>query len=343
MQRRLSTRQVHLDFHTSEHIGNIGRDFDKTQFQDMLKEGHVNSITVFGKCHHGYFYYPTEVGTVHPGLEKGRDLAGEMMDACHEIGVYAPLYLTVGWSALDVQEHPEWIVRAKDGSYTGAHYDFSAKPEDPRPENSWVHLCMAGEYRQYLYEMTKEACERYQRLDGIFYDIVFVYDVCYCDHCISGMKKMGLNPACEEDAKKYFQIQKKETLDGIREILFKYHPDASVFFNSGGAEIHMPQWHYASTHFEMEDLPTVWGGYDKMTMRARYFAGTGKDYLGMTGKFHRSWGEFGGYKTPEALRFECASMMANGARCSVGDQLHPYGKMDEDTYRNIGYAYSYVE
>lgn len=32
-----------------------------------------------------------------------------------------------------------------------------------------------------------------------------------------------------------------------------------------------------------------------------------------------------------------------GARCSVGDQVHPDGEMDLDTYRNIGRAYSYVE
>lgn len=343
MNRRLPTRQVHLDFHTSGHIGDIGRDFSKEQFQNALKMGHVNSITVFGKCHHGYCYYPTKVGTIHPGLAPGRDLAGEMMDACHEIGVYAPLYLTLGWSALDAVEHPEWICRAKDGSYTGVNYDFGAKEADARPECSWIHLCSAGEYRQYLYDLTREVCERYERLDGLFFDIVFVTDACYCDHCVKGMRKMGLDPNCIEDAKKYYQMQKKETLDGLRAILKQYHPEASVFFNSGGAEIHMPQWHYASTHFEMEDLPTTWGGYDKMPMRARYFAGKGKDYLGMTGKFHLDWGEFGGFKTPEALKFECASMMANGACCSVGDQLHPHGRMDEETYKNIGYAYSYVE
>lgn len=341
--RRLPTRQVHLDFHTSEFMENVGRDFDKKQFQNALKVGHINSITVFGKCHHGYFYYPTSVGKSHPGMEVGKDLAGEMMEACHEIGVYAPLYLTLGWSALDVKEHPEWIARKKDGSYFGTNYDFNAKETDVKPEGSWVHLCSAGGYRQYLYEMTKEACDRYKCLDGVFFDIVFVYDVCYCDHCISGMKKMGLNPASEADAKKYYEMQKKITLDGLCDIIKEKHPDASIFFNSGGAEIHMPQWHYASTHFELEDLPTTWGGYDKMPMRARYFAGLGKDYLGMTGKFHRSWGEFGGYKTPEALTYECAAMMANGAKVSVGDQLHPLGKMDMQTYRNIGKAYSYVE
>ena len=341
--RRLPARQVHLDFHTSEYMEQVGSKFDKAQFQNALQEGHVNSITIFGKCHHGYCYYPTKVGTVHPGLQPGRDLAGEMMEACHEIGVYAPLYLTLGWSALDAREHPEWIARKKDGSYLAVNYDFEAGGDLPRPETSWISLCSAGGYREYLYALTREVCDRYERLDGLFFDIVFTYDVCYCDSCIRGMREMGLDPAREADAKRYYQIQKKATLDGLKVILMEKHPEATLFFNSGGAEIHLPQWHYASTHFEMEDLPTTWGGYDKMPLRARYFAGTGKDYLGMTGKFHRSWGEFGGYKTPEALTYECAAMLANGARVSVGDQLHPSGKMDPATYQNIGRAYAYVE
>lgn len=341
--RRLSSRQVHLDFHTSELIGDIGAKFNKEEFQAALQEGHINSITVFGKCHHGYYYYPTKVGKMHPGLESDRDLAGEMMSACHEIGVYAPLYLTFGWSALDVKEHPEWCARTKEGSFRGLNYNFDALPDDPKEESSWVDLCTAGEYRQYLYDMTREACERYERLDGLFFDIVFIYDVCYCEHCVRGMKEMGLDPENSDDARKYYQIQKKETLDGLRAILKETHPDATIFFNTGGAEIHMPQWHYASTHFELEDLPTVWGGYDRLPMRARYFARTGKDYVGMTGKFHRAWGEFGGYKTPEALKYECAAMLSNGARVIVGDQLHPSGQVNMETYRNIGKAYSYVE
>ena len=34
---KLSFRQVHLDFHTSEHIPGIGSEFSKAQFQEMLK------------------------------------------------------------------------------------------------------------------------------------------------------------------------------------------------------------------------------------------------------------------------------------------------------------------
>ena len=68
-----------------------------------------------------------------------------------------------------------------------------------------------------------------------------------------------------------------------------------------------------------------------------------KEYLGMTGKFHTSWGEFGGYKNPDALKYEVLTMAMYGAKCSVGDQMPPDGKMDMETYRIIGHAYRALE
>ncbi|MFW5995383.1 MAG: beta-galactosidase trimerization domain-containing protein, partial [Spirochaetia bacterium] len=68
----------------------------------------------------------------------------------------------------------------------------------------------------------------------------------------------------------------------------------------------------------------------------------GMEYLGMTGKFHTMWGEFGGYKRPEALEYECALMAALGARCSIGDQLPPSGAIDEATYATIAPGYARV-
>ncbi len=339
----LPVREVHLDFHTSEKMPNVGKKFNRQQFQEAIKLGNVNSITIFGKCHHGYCYYPTKVGTQHPTMEQGFDLAGEMISACHEIGVRAPLYITLGWSALDATEHPEWVVRNSDGSMSGVNYDTGAKPFDVRPNCSWLHLCFSGEYANYLFDITREVCERYSDLDGLFYDIVFVYDVCYCDSCRADMKKRGYNDNDEADAKKYLKERHHEVLEKIGEIMREYHPDATLFFNSGGAEINSPHRHYLSTHFELEDLPTSWGGYDKMPIRAKYFSTSGKEQLGMTGKFHTNWGEFGGFKLPEALRYECASLMTWGAKISVGDQLPPDGLMDKSTYENIGHAFRYAE
>ena len=69
----------------------------------------------------------------------------------------------------------------------------------------------------------------------------------------------------------------------------------------------------------------------------------GMEFLGMTGKFHTSWGEFGGFKHPNALIYETGLSIACGACCSIGDQLHPCGEMNESTYRLIGAAYAEVE
>jgi hypothetical protein len=55
----LRFRQIHLDFHTSEQIPEVGRDFDPERFAATLKRAAVNSVTCFGRCHHGYIYYDT--------------------------------------------------------------------------------------------------------------------------------------------------------------------------------------------------------------------------------------------------------------------------------------------
>ena len=65
----LPFRQIHLDFHTSECIEGIGSRFSKENFAAALREGHVNSITLFSKCHHGWSYHPTVANEMHPHLD----------------------------------------------------------------------------------------------------------------------------------------------------------------------------------------------------------------------------------------------------------------------------------
>lgn len=336
-------RCVHLDFHTSPDIPGIGSNFDKKQFQDALKCAHLESITVFAKCHHGLCYYPTKVGTMHPNLDF--DLLGEMINAAHEIGVKAPVYITAGWSDLDANEHPEWIDVLPDGKYAFDNFDPACSPDMPKPQGSWRSMCLNdGEYARHIYALTEEICARYKDLDGLFYDILNSnIEVCLCAECKKGMLEMGMNPDNTDDARRYYIIKHGDFQQKCVDILHKYHPEATIFFNSGGAAIDKPWNHKYQSHFEMEDLPTAWGGYNKMPLRAKYFSKTGKNYIGMTGKFHLDWGEFGGFKTKEALRAEACTMALYGAGCSVGDHLHPDGEMDVQTYKNIGYAFEYLE
>ncbi len=337
------SRQVHLDFHTSEHIQGIGSRFRKSQFQEALKLGRVNLINVFAKCHHGWSYYPTKVGKPHPHLML--DLLGQQIEACHEIGVKSPIYYTVGFSARDAEEHPEWCMRNEDGSIRARYWDLQAQATDPRPRASWKWLCPSGRYHELIVAQTEELCRSYP-VDGFWYDIYSPSDPCYCEGCRKRMEEVGADAARMEEVLDFRARTIRAHMEELRRLILSFHPEASVYFNGvtslDGFDI-QDRLFECNTKNDLEDLPTTWGGYDKLPVRARFFHREGKPFVAMSGKFHTSWGEFGGFKHPEAIRHEAAAMIAFGARCNFGDQLHPSGEMDFETYRRIGHAYKYVE
>lgn len=323
-------RQVHLDFHTSEHIEDIGKKFDKKQFQTALKKGHINSITLFSKCHHGWAYHPSKANEIHPHLDF--DLLGAQIQAAHEIGVKTPIYLSAGLDEKMTHRHPEWLVRNLDESTTWAK-DFT--------EPGYHKMCMSSPYLDYLVKQIEEVCKNYDA-DGIFLDIAGVQP-CYCQNCIAKREELGLNPYDENDVLKHAETVYKRYAEKTRAAVDKYKPNLPLFHNGGHIRQGRRDLVNYNTHLELESLPTGGWGYDHFPFSARYCQGLGVDYLGMTGKFHGSWGEFGGFKHPNALRFEVALAAANGAKCSVGDQLSPSGEMDMVTYDLIGSAYSELE
>ncbi|MBQ8689380.1 MAG: beta-galactosidase trimerization domain-containing protein [Clostridia bacterium] len=331
---------VHLDFHTSPDISGIGKSFDKEAFTAMIKAANIDLMTVFAKCHHGYSYYPTEVGTMHPGLTF--NLLKEEIEAIHAAGAKAPIYIPIGWSKKDADDHPEWHqINFKTNKPFYMNSEPSDDPDEPIGDCSWTALCPLGDYLNYLEAVTHEVCQKFDVSDGIFYDICFINVACGCKSCREGMKRAGLDPESYEDAKRYYSQGRIEMMKKLTGIVHSYSPDAPVFYN-GGADMNRTEFHPYQTHFELEDLPTAWGGYDLMPLRAKFFEKYGKHFLGMTGKFHHAWGEFGGFKSRDALKYECADMLSVGASISVGDHLHPCGALDESTYGLIGYAFDYT-
>ncbi|MBN2712301.1 MAG: beta-galactosidase trimerization domain-containing protein [Planctomycetes bacterium] len=325
-------RQVHLDFHTSPAIREIGSKFDKKKWQEVLRAGHVDSITCFSKCHHGWSYHPTKVGRMHPHL--GFDLLKAQYDACKEIDINVPVYLSAGVDNCITMEHSEWREINKDGRLAG----WSSSPIAP----GFHTMCFNSPYLDYLCAQIEEAVRLFPGCDGIFLDIIS-QSQCVCNWCLDLMKKEGLDALKEEDRKKCSQMALEKYYKRTTAAAKVDNPEMPIFHNSG----HISRGHrdilkYFS-HLELESLPTGGWGYDHFPISAKYCKQLDHDFLGMTGKFHTTWGEFGGYKHPNALRYECAAMIAYGSKCSVGDQLHPNAEIDASTYGIIGAAYKEVE
>ncbi len=328
----LRYRQIHLDFHTGPAIPGIGAAFDKQAWQETLKAAHVDSVTTFAKCHHGWSYHETKVGKMHPHLEF--DLLRAQFDASKEIDVNVPIYISAGVDNMIAYDHPEWRQVGPDGTYIG----WSRSPIQP----GFHMVCFNSPYLDYLCEQTVEVVRLFPDCDGIFSDIISMGQCC-CRWCLDLMVAEGLDPEKEEDRLVCAEMGLERYRQRFTAACRVDNPEMPVFHNSGHISRGRRDVLKHFSHLELESLPTGGWGYDHFPISARYCLGLEHDFMGMTGKFHTTWGEFGGYKHPNALVYECMAMLAHGSKCSVGDQLHPDGVLDKSTYELIGKAYAEVE
>ncbi len=329
----LRFRQVHLDFHTSEHIANIGGKFDPEAFADTLANAGVNSITCFARCHHGWMYFDTRRHPErrHPHLT--RNLLKDQIEACHARGIRAPIYTTVQWDHFTANEHPEWLAVSPEGKAIG-------RTPAPFDAGFYRFLCVNAPYVDFLKAHVEEIFAMLP-VDGLFLDIVQPLDDA-SQWTREGMLAAGLEPS-DPEARRAYGIQAIAAFQhDMSAFVRRINPECGIFYNAG----HIGPRHRAIrdtfSHFEIESLPSAHWGYTHFPLAVRYTRTLGKDLLGMTGKFHTSWGDFHSFKNRAALEFECFQMLAMGAKCSVGDQLHPNGELSQTTYDLIGSIYRQV-
>lgn len=324
-------RQIHLDFHTGPWIPGIGSEFTPEEFARVLKEAHVNSITVFAKCHHGHLYYDTARPERHPGLSKDVHLLEEQIAALKEAGIRAPIYISVQCDEYAANTHPEWIARNPDGSQVG-----------PTPyQPGWQILDMSSDYQEFLADQTHEVLQKFSPTDGIF------FDMCWDQPSASkwakaGMRKMGLNPENEAERALYARHVSRSYMDRYYKMVQSASPGAGVYFNCRPVE-YFPDEIENFEQVEIEALATGGWGYLFFPTHVRFLRNLDRPTMGMTARFHKSWADFGGLKPEAALEYETAQMVAHGAACSIGDQLHPRGFLDKAAYQLIGKVYGRIE
>ncbi len=341
----LPARQIHLDFHTSPFIEGVAADFDAQVFARRMREAHVNSVTVFAKCHHGMSYYPTVLGEVHPHLE-GRDLLGEVIEALHREGIRAPVYTTVVWEERVADLYPEWRQMYANGRF--AQVASSADMKTVQPGGWRFNNFAHPDYQDYFEAHLAEILDAYP-VDGFFIDILFMDSgACFSEVSMKKRAKLGLTEDTPRDNALFESAVQGEFAERFTRFIRGRAPKASVFYNSSNKAFvdNRAGWRVRArreTHIELESLPSGFWGYYHYPRFARQLMMWDMPWLGMTGRFQKMWGDFGGLKPRPALEFECFRAQAMGGACSVGDQLHPRGTLDEGAYRLIGSVYAQVE
>ncbi|MFH0964774.1 MAG: hypothetical protein V2A58_12290, partial [Planctomycetota bacterium] len=98
-----------------------------------------------------------------------------------------------------------------------------------------------------------------------------------------------------------------------------------------------------ASHLDVESLPTGGWSYDNFPWKVRYLRKRIRHVVGQTGRFHRSWGDFGGLRTQAGLDYDCFQAASHAAAVCVGDHMHPRGTLSAEAYRRIGSIYRRLE
>ena len=330
--------QLHLDFHTAPVIPSIGKDFCPDEFAKTIKEANIQSVNVFAKCHHGMCYHLTKVGVMHPNLTF--DLFGEMLTALKKQGIRTVAYIPVGWEE-EAAKNLNWVEISMEGVVGG-------KSPLESGYYSWRKLCLNKRgYIEYLKSYIDELLANYE-FEGFWFDIISQY-YCICDDCRQGMHRMGLDPENKNDVGKYGLLVVKQFQDEITQYIRERNPDLSIYYNGSwdmddafDTDCTMRNLYPAMTHMEIESLPSGQWGYNHFPLQVNYWNKDNKEVVGMNGIFHTSWGDHGSFRNIEALEYESFRMIANGACCCIGDQLHPCGVLNQTKYKRIRQVYGEI-
>ena len=266
----------------------------------------------------------------HPHLQC--NLLAEQIEAAHAHDIRVPIYTTVQWDYYTAQQEPQWLQVAADGSIQG---------QNPYEAGFYAKLCLNTPYVELLTAHVDDMFALLPAVDGLFFDIVQDQD-CSCPACRQEMLARGIDPSCGAERLAFGQEVTDRFKHAMSAHVRSHSKDCTIFYNSGHVGPRQRATGQTYSHWEIESLPSGGWGYMHFPLSQRYARTTGHDGLGMTGKFHTSWGDFQSYKNEAALQFECFQMLALNAKCSIGDQLHPTGRLDQATYDLVGPVYREV-
>ena len=299
-----------FDFHTMPANPDVGKAFDFEAITDRFQQAGVQYVVFPARCNLGVAYYDTKIGIRHPALTY--NLLKKLADACHARGIKLTAYMNLGLSHEEGLRHRDWLVMDADGRTY----------QQNRLDSFFQQMCYNTGYGDHAVAMAREVLET-TGVDGLFLDCMHTRP-CFGKECTDAMTAEGVD---WNDPKQLNDFNHRKIVNmakRVSEAARAVKPDCLLYFNGVGYEAQQQ----LGSYLEFECLPTGGWGYEILPVGARYLRTLGKPVLNMTGRFHRSWGDFGGIRDEASLEYDCLYGIANCLNTTIGDHFHPRGDIN---------------
>ena len=150
-------------------------------------------------------------------------------------------------------------------------------------------------------------------ITGFFFDCIYT-PPCVGLECLQKMEEQGLDWTDPDQLHRFNWEKHLEMSRRLADAARSVNPDLLFYYNGVDYEAQQDIGNY----LEFECLPTGGWGYEELPMGASYQRTLGKPVLNMTGRFNKSWGDFGGIRTGPP-GYDCLYGMANAIRTTIRD------------------------
>ena len=319
-------RQLHLDSHFGD-FGQVFQDFDAEAAARTYAEAGFELVTMFAKCLSGYSYYPTRIGTVHPGL--GADYTGELSDALRRRGIRRILYFMMATEQPRAAIDPEWSMVAQ-----GQLMWTMGETTQTMCFNS-PHVDEVG-----LPQM-KELIERYEP-DGFFVDLVvhqYLFSNCHCRYCREQFERDigGEIPTSDADPRifayrRWMNRRLEGFIDKVSHAVAAAREDVGIIFNMGWVFDYpvRPPAHVPHVTWDTP-VPAVGNYSSSLSLHGRYLSTMPGVPFSLMNTRGNNWLEYS-LREEEAFLQECALVLASGGATFLSDIPYPSGNPDPAVY-----------
>jgi len=333
-----SYRRNLVDMHIEDWDETFLSQFDVEDYVQNLQRAKIQTPMLYLQAHTGHCYWPTKSGHMHNAFRGREDMMRRLADRCHELGMTVVGYYSLIYNTYEEDRHPEWALCDHEGK--------SSRQRGGR----YGHCCPnVPEYRAFVEEQIREMAE-YFRLDGMFYDMLFWPQFCYCSHCRDRwQKETGFTQMPTEenwyDEKWLLWVRKHQEWMGefamwARNTTHKYLPGIPIEQNyaSGVAG----DWHNGAAEPVNEACDytggDLYGDLYNHSFTAKYYRGISKSqpFEYMTCRCDAYLNQHTVTKSEERLATEVLLTAAHHGATLVIDAIDPIGTMDSRVYDRLG-------
>jgi hypothetical protein len=325
-------RRAVIDMHIPDWDQAFLAKFDAECYVEMLVKACAQSIVAYAMSHVGLFNYPTKIGRQHKNL-KGRNIVAEILERCHFRGIAVVLYNSLIFDRTTADLHPEWRMRAVDGSVhgTGGRHGL---------------LCPNSPYREYVRAWVEEECRLFDP-DGFRFDMTFWPAVCYCEHCkkrfaaeVGGMIPTAVNWLDERWVA--FQRKREAWLGEFAaiatETVRKLRPKASVEHQSSTFPLH---WQFGVNTPLLPHNDFLQGDFYGDSWQGSFVRKLLEDLtphrpFGFETSFSAELADHTAMKSAALLQAKASAAIADNAAFIFIDAIDPAGTLNPRVYDRMG-------